>query len=89
MKKILIGTALAAFALAPAMGWADCDFHNKASMASSKSADRAELAQAAAASKAPAPVVAKAHAAKQVKQVVAKSTSPSTADASTVVTKNN
>ena len=36
MKKVLVGTALTLFALAPAMGWADCsDGHGKASMASS------------------------------------------------------
>ena len=44
MKKSLVGTALALFAVAPAMAWADCDFHDKASMAS-KSTDKAELAQ--------------------------------------------
>lgn len=89
MTKILVGTVLAAFALAPAMGWADCDFHDKASMASSKPADKADVAQAQAASKSPAPVVAKASATKQVKHVSGKAASPSKPDDSTVVAKNN
>jgi len=87
MKRILIGTTLAAFALAPAMGWADCEYH--ASMASAKSAEKAPLAQAPAASMAPAPVVAKAPATKQVKHTGDKTTSPPKADASPVLAKNN
>jgi len=87
MKRILIGTTLAAFALAPAMGWADCEYH--ASMASSKSADKAPLAQAPAASTAPAPVLAKAPVTKQVKHAVDKATSSPTAKESAVLAKNN
>lgn len=87
MKRILAGTAIALFALAPAMGWADCDYHN-ASMASSTPSAKAELAKAPAASK--APVVAKASVAKQVKSVGDKAASSSTkTDGSTVVAKTN
>ncbi len=72
------------------MGWADCDYHNKASMAASTPAAKAELAQAPAASKSTAPVVAKASAAKQVKHVDGKAaSSPSKAEGSTVVAKTN
>jgi hypothetical protein len=85
MKKTLFGTALALFAFAPAMAWADCDFHDKASMASSKQADKARVAQAQAPDKASAPAVAKASVAKHVKQT---SDKPKT-DTSTVVAKNN
>jgi len=89
MKRILVGTAIALFALAPAMGWADCEYHN-ASMASSTPSAKAELAKAPAASKAPAPVVAKASVAKQVKSVGDKATSsPSKTPGSTVVAKTN
>ena len=87
MKRILVGTALTLFALAPAMGWADCDYHNKASMASS-TPEKADQAQARAASK--APVVAKKSATKQVRHADSKTTSsPSKADGSTVVAKTN
>jgi hypothetical protein len=90
MKRILVGTAIALFALAPAMVWADCSYHNAASMASSTPSAKAELARAPAASKAPAPVVAKMSEAKQVKHVGDKATSsPSRTDGSTVVAKTN
>lgn len=85
MKKLLIGTTLAVFALAPAMGWADCDFHNKASMASSKPAEKSPVSQATVAGKASSPAVAKTSVTR-VKQHVAKATK---ADAATVVAKNN
>jgi hypothetical protein len=89
MKRILVGTALTLFALAPTMGWADCDYH-KASMASATPVATDELAQAPAASKAPAPVVAKTSVAKQAKHVDSKATSsPSKNEASTVVAKTN
>lgn len=87
MKRILVGTALTLFALAPAMSWADCDYHNKASMASS-APEKADQAQAQAASK--APVVAKTSAIKQVRHVDSKViSSPSKAEGSTVVAKTN
>jgi hypothetical protein len=90
MKKILVGTALGLFAFAPAMSWADCDFHDKASMASSTPPAKAEMAQAPAADKAPSRVVAKTSAAKQAKQVDNKAkSSPSKADGITVVAKTN
>ena len=89
MKKSLVGTALALFAVAPAMAWADCDFHDKASMAS-KSTDKAQVAQEQAANKASGPVAAKTTATRQVKHSADKKlASPTKADASTVVAKNN
>lgn len=90
MKRTLVGTALTLFAFAPAMSWADCDYHNKASMASSTPAAKAEVAQAPAAGKAHGSVVAKTSVARQVKPIDSKATSsPSKADASTVVAKTN
>ena len=89
MKRILVGTAITLFALAPTMGWADCDYH-KASMASSTPVAKDELAQAPAVRKAPAPVVAKTSVAKQAKHVDSKATSsPSNTEGSTVVAKTN
>ena len=89
MKRILVGMALALFALAPTLGLADCDYH-KASMASSAHVSSDELAQAPTASKAVTPVVAKTPIAKQTKHVDGKTTSsPSKADGSTVVAKTN
>ena len=89
MKKSLVGTALALFAVAPAMAWADCDFHDKASMAS-KSTDKAQVAQEQAANKASTPVAAKTAATRQVKHTADKKlASPANADASAVVAKNN
>ena len=89
MKRILVGTALTLFALAPTMGWAECDYH-KASMASATLVPTDELAQAPAASKAPAPVVAKTSVVKQAKHADSKATSsPSKTEGSTVVAKTN
>ena len=73
MKRFLVGTMLALFGLAPAIG-AACAY-NDASMASSTPAAQLGLATAPAASKAPAPVVAKAAAAKQVKPASDRATS--------------
>jgi hypothetical protein len=86
MKKILAGTTLAVFTLAPALGWADCDFHNKATMALTKPADKTEAPQALAASKA-STAVAKTDSAKQAAKT--KASAPSKADRQTVVAKNN
>jgi hypothetical protein len=89
MKRIVVGTALALFGLAPTISLADCDYHN-ASMAASTPPAKAELAQAPAANKAAAPVVAKASGAKQVKRVVEKTTpSPSKADKPAMVARTN
>ena len=74
MKRILIGTALALFGLAPAIGSA-CEYNN-ASMASSTPPAQLGLAAAPAASKAPAAVAAKAPAVRQATQVGDKVTSP-------------
>ena len=89
MKRILVGTALTLFALAPTMGWAECDYH-KASMASSTPVAKDELAQAPATSKAPAPVVAKTSVGKQAKHADSKApSSPSKSEGSTIVAKTN
>jgi len=75
MKRLLVGTALALFGLAPVIGSA-CEY-NDASMASSGPAEQLGLATPPAASKAPAPVVAKAApATTQVKRAGDKVTSP-------------
>ena len=90
MKKVLVGTALTLFALAPAMGWADCDGHDKASMASSTPARTTEVAQASATGKATAPVAVKTSKARQVNTVDRKATAASPkAEESTVVAKTN
>ena len=91
MKKVLVGTALTLFALAPAMGWADCSGdHDKASMASSTPANKTEVAQASATGKAKAPVVAKTSVARQVNTIDRKATAASPkAEESTVVAKTN
>jgi len=90
MKKVLVGTALSLFALAPAMGWADCDYHDKASKASSTPAKKTEVAQASATGKAKAPVVAKTSVARQVNTIDRKATAASPkAEESTVVAKTN
>jgi hypothetical protein len=74
MKRLLVGTALALFGLAPAIGSA-CEY-NDASMASSEPAAKLGLATPPAASKAPAPVVAKAATARKVTRVADKAASP-------------
>ena len=66
MKRLLVGTMLALFGLAPAIG-AACEY-NDASMASSTPPAQLGLASPPAASKAPAPVAAKAPVVKQAKQ---------------------
>ena len=75
MKRFLVGTALALFVLAPAIGTA-CEY-NDASMASSGPAEKLGLASAPAASKAPAPVVAKAAPAAKQQRAGDKATSTS------------
>ena len=89
MKKVLVGTALSLFALAPAMGWADCDYHDKASMASSTPAKKTEVAQASATGKASAPVAVKTSAATKVNSVDQKAPASPKAEGSTVVAKTN
>jgi len=74
MKSLLIGTALALFGLAPAIGSA-CEY-NDASSASSTPPAALGLATPPAASKAPAPTVAKAPVVKQAKEVGDKTASP-------------
>jgi hypothetical protein len=87
MKRILVGTALAVFGLAPAIGSA-CEY-NQASMASSAPAAQTGLATPPAASTAPAPVVANAATARQVKQASDKTASPPpTAKLAAVVNRN-
>ena len=87
---LLVGTALTLFALAPAMGWADCSDGHKASMASSTPANKPEVAQASATGKATAPVAVKTSKATQVNTVDRKATAASPkAGESTVVAKTN
>ena len=87
MKRILVGTALALFGLAPAISSA-CEY-NDASMASSTPAAQIGLATPPAASKAPAPVVAKAAPATQAKQASDKATTPApTAKLAAVANRN-
>jgi len=66
MKRILIGTALALFGLAPTIGSA-CEYNDATSASASVPAQLA-MASPPAASKAPAPAVAKAPLFKQAKQ---------------------
>ena len=80
MKRILIGTALALFGLAPTIGSA-CEY-NDATSASASAPAQLAMASSPAASKAPAPAVAKAPLFKQSKQTGDKATSP-TPDAKT------
>jgi hypothetical protein len=65
MKRLLAGTILALFGLAPMIGWA-CGYTD-ASMASSTPEAKLGLAAAPSASKAPATVAVKAPDVKQVK----------------------
>ncbi len=74
MKRILIGTALALFGLAPAIGSA-CEY-NDASSASATPPAQLGMASPPPASKVPTPVAAKAPILKQVKQVGDKVASP-------------
>ena len=75
MKRILIGTALALFGLAPTIGSA-CEY-NDATSASATPPTQLGMASPPPASKAPAPVVAKAPLFKQAKQAGDKTASPS------------
>jgi hypothetical protein len=86
MTRILIGTALAFAALAPAIGSA-CEY-NDVTMASSTPPAQLGLAAPAPASKAPAPVVAKAPAVKQAGDK-ATSSMPQTAKVAVVTTRTN
>ena len=74
MKRILIGTALALFGLAPTIGSA-CEYNDATSAWASAPAQLA-MASPPAASKAPAPVVAKAPLFKQAAKVGDKTASP-------------
>ena len=89
MKRLLVGTALTLFAAAPAIGWADCEYHNAAAMASAAPTARPEAAHARVATS-KALVTAKASAARQVKSVADKATSsPSSANTPAVVAKGD
>lgn len=88
MKRMLVGTALTLFAFAPALSWADCDYHNQAAMASSTPAAKGKLAQLPPASKLSAPAAPKTSVAER--RVDTKMASPpSRAETSTVVAKTN
>ena len=84
MTRILIGTALAFAALAPAIGSA-CEY-NDVTMASSTPPVQLGLQAAPQASKAPAPVVAKAPAAKPASD---KATSTAPAKVAAVTNRTN
>jgi len=86
MTRILIGTALAFAALAPAIGSA-CEY-NDVTMASSTPPAQLGLTATPQASKAPAPAVAKAPAVKQSGDK-ATSTNPQTAKVATASTRTN
>jgi|SwirhisoilCB2_FD_contig_91_1759895_length_286_multi_12_in_0_out_0_1 hypothetical protein len=86
MKRIVTCATFAVFALAPALAAADCGAdHDKASMASSQPAAKAQVAQTNAGKSTQS--VAKVSGNKQA--VVKKSTQPSKKQDSTVVAKNN
>jgi hypothetical protein len=74
MKRILIGTALALFGLAPTIGSA-CEY-NDATSASATPPSQLGLASPPQASKAPAPVATKAPLVKQAKSSADKAASP-------------
>jgi hypothetical protein len=87
MKKVLIGTTLAVFALAPAMSFADCsEAHTAAAMASAAPAGKS-TPEATVAGKTAPPVVAKATVTKAAKQPAA--AAPQKTSGSTVVAKSN
>ena len=89
MKRILIGAALALFGFAPAIGSA-CEY-NDASMASSTPSAQLGLASTPAASKVPAPVVAKAPVVRVARDAGVKTAAPAAPDAkvATVVARTN
>jgi hypothetical protein len=74
MKRVLVATALVAFGLAPAIG-AACEYNDE-SAASATPLVQMGSAQAPAATKVPAPTVAKALAPNAVKQVAGKVKAP-------------
>ena len=87
MKRILIGTALALFGLAPTIGSA-CEY-NDATSASAGTPAQLAMTSPPAASKAPAPVVAKAPLFKQARQAGDKTASPASDTKSARVAANN
>ena len=88
MKIAVMGTTLAVFALAPALAWSDCEYHNQsamAQMASAKPADNASSMKTNA-----LPATAKAQQDNTVKKATAKAAPPKTKpEATAVVAKNN
>ena len=86
MKRILIGTALAMFGLAPTIGSA-CEY-NDATSASATPPTQLGMASPPPASKAPAPAVVKAPLVKQAKAAGAKASSPAR-DAKVASVSNN
>ena len=88
MKIAVMGTTLAVFALAPALAWSDCEYHNQsamAQMASAKPADNASSMKTNA-----LPATAKAQQGHTVKKATAKAAPPKAKpEATAVVAKNN
>ena len=90
MKKAMLGTTLAVFALAPALAWSDCEYHNQSAMAQMASAKPAENASSAKANALHAtPATAKAAESNTAKRTAKATPSKPKTDATTVVAKNN
>ena len=91
MKKAVMGTTLAVFALAPALAWSDCEYHNQSAMAQMASAKPAENASSVKTNALHAtPATAKAEQGNTVKKVTAKAAPPKVKpEATAVVAKNN
>jgi len=91
MKKAVMGTTLAVFALAPALAWSDCEYHNQSAMAQMASAKPAENASSAKTNALQAtPAAAKAQPSNTAKRATAKAAPSKTKpEATAVVAKNN
>lgn len=87
MKIAVMGTTLAVFALAPALAWSDCEYHNQSAMAQMASAKPAENASSV---KTNALQATKAQQGNTVKKATAKAAPPKAKqEATAVVAKNN
>ena len=91
MKKAMLGTTLAVFALAPALAWSDCGAaHDQSAMAQMVSAQPAQNASSAKANALHAtPATAKAAESNAAKRTAKAAPSKPKTDATTVVAKNN
>ena len=91
MKKAMLGTTLAVFALAPALAWSDCGVsHDQSAMAQMVSAEPAHNASSTKANALEAtPATAKAADDNAAKRTAKAAKSKSKTDAKTVVAKHN